>query len=351
MRSVFSSSPERISDSTAPLYYGLTACAIAVTLLAGCQGPNEASRDVPDEVLQSVFIAGNEVNVVGGINLSTFYQSFLSRMGERFQDSGPTNSSFTEHHRELLDKMGFDPLSDNVLATITVEISNGHLAPSLVAIAPFLTGKLSGLADQFEFLDRIEVQLPRQVGEPNNNSLPIYALREEEEALMITQPVPGVLVATTSVPALAEMIIRSQESAPEHELNDDVLFHLVAGEDAWFLARNFSATLKASATKLPFPELQRIASAVHNVGASLRIESENVLFTLYLEPRAGVDVADVSDLVRGAIALVKMNAQQLPEVMELVEQVHVSDFRGFSRVQLNVTDSFFERLAMMSSSH
>ena len=88
-------------------------------------------------------------------------------------------------------------------------------------------------------------------------------------------------------------------------------------------------------------ELERILRAISGIGVSLQLEDDAVKINVYFEPKLGIDESDISDLMRGAIALAKLETKQTREaenLADILNRIDVSESSGFSRVQLRVTE-------------
>jgi hypothetical protein len=160
----------------------------------------------------------------------------------------------------------------------------------------------------------------------------------------MTQPTDGILVTTTSIPNLAEMILRARSDADRSAFEMNELMERVAGEDAWLYTADLSGTIERLHFEQASGDVRRMLESVRRAAASLRIEQERAVFTLYLEPRAGIATEDLSDLVRGLVALLKLDTNEHSSLKELAERIRVSDDGPYARVRIELEASEIQDL-------
>ena len=124
---------------------------------------------------------------------------------------------------------------------------------------------------------------------------------------------------------------------------------MVGGADVWAIAKDIASIVtQLSPDHLP-DEISRIFTSIGAAGGSLELGEESALFSLYLEPTGAIQARDVSDLVRGGIALLKMESQDENPLVDFLERIRVSEYEGFSRVQIQISETDIEEWAETAS--
>ncbi len=317
--------------------------------------------DVPDHVRSARLVLGEETAVAGGVRISEFYRSFMVEIERHFDLPEQNAGTVAERNRELLERFGLDPIVDDVTLFIAFRESELHSTPGFVLHAPLPKAALEKLADKwdaFEMLDEASEELRRirsdirrdfrsDIRRDFQNELPVFAITGEDPAILVARPSNEMLTASGSTAFLSDMIERATSASRATTIKSTSLFLQVGGADAWITATNIPAMVEAmSGDALP-TELENILSAITGVGASLQLEDDAVKMNVYFEPESGIDESDLSDLVRGAIALMKLEASRAREaevLSDVLNRIDVSESSGFSRVQLRITEQDLENL-------
>lgn len=305
--------------------------------------------DVPDHVRSARLVLGEEAAVTGGIRISEFYRSFMAEIERHFDLPEQNARTFAEQNRKLLERFGLDPMVDDVTLFVAYRESDLHSTPGIVLHAPLPEGALEKLADKwdaFELLDEASEEL-RQIRSETQNEMPVFVITKEDPALLLARPSNEILAASGSATYLSAMIERATAASSASTIESGSLFHQVGGADAWLTTTNIPAMVEAMSGGAIPTELERILSAITGIGGSLQLEDDAVSMNVYFEPKLGIDESDLSDLVRGAIALAKLGTKQTRDAEDLVDllsRIDVSESSGFSRVQLRVTEQDLENL-------
>ena len=305
-----------------------------VTFTTGCVNRSGDPQPVPENVRRAVSILGDDTSVSGGIRVSTIYRSFLSRIEKEIASDG---SAIGRQNRIILNRIGLDPSVDEISVFFAFKKSGPQSIPGLLLFAPVPENSLDSLAanwDHFQLLDSTSA-IRRQIA----RELPIYELSSEEESLYLALPEEQTLSLSSSAEYLNQMLDRAFLETPDLRVDQIRLIDLVGAADVWLVTKNIPGLLEAlSVDQIP-DEIGRIVMAIANMAGAAELRNESLKISLYFEPRTRVQAQDLSDLIRGAIALVKLNLEDSAQLVEILEQIDVSEYDEFSRVQLKMSET------------
>ena len=323
-----------------PILYRGPLFLLATVVIAGC-GPRHTPPSVPEPVSVDLFILGDDATVTGGIRISELFRSFVSQL-DRHIDMG--DESLAEHSREILERLGLDPETHDVSFYVSMDVNDRNTAPSMVLRAPLPEAVLEKLAeeiDEFSQLDGLS-----DVDSAFDSDIPLFAVSEDSTAFFVAQSSEVRLVASGSVDHLVEMLTRSHELAFEEPIG---ILSMVGGADVFAIATDIASIVtQLSPDHLP-DEIFRIFTSIGAAGGSLELGEESALFSLYLEPTGAIQARDVSDLVRGGIALLKMESEDENQLVDFLERIRVSEYEAFSRVQIQISETDIEEWAETAS--
>jgi len=309
---------------------------IAPVLIAGC-GPRHTPPSVPESVSADLFILGDDASITGGVRISELFRSFVLEL-DRHIDMG--EKSVVEHSREILDRLGLDPETHDISFYVSMDVSDDDVVPSMVLRAPIPETLLEKLAKEIDEFSRVDG--PSDLESILDSEVPFFSISEDSTSFFVAQSSELRLVASGSEDHLAEMLARSHTTSPETPAG---LFSMVGGADVWASATDIpSIVTELSPDNLPV-EISRILTSIVEAGASLEIQDESALFSLYLKPKSEIEARDISDLVRGGIALLRMESEDQSLLLDFIERIRVSEYDGFSRVQFQISELDLEEWA------
>lgn len=307
------------------------ACLTLFALLAvGCenvQSPGELTLQTRSAL--DVLPAG--VQTAGMINLDE------ARDSDAFDLVGGGEFSLNriqgEHgarFEDLITATGFNPEEDLHRVYFGFSERNGEDGePYFVAYADYDRARLDAYID-----DQPDFDLERST----YADVPVYTAKDDE-AEMTFALVNDDMIVASSPAGIREMLDRIQTGTAG--LSGDTEMMALIGragypDDMWVVVRGFERTDHGGGD--PFGQAGQM---MEDVVMSVGFEDDGVGIKAVGMPQAGTDAGDVADLVRGAVATMKMSVKSDPAMLDALDRVDVREVRGGVEV-----DAFLSEAAL-----
>ncbi len=229
---------------------------------------------------------------------------------------------------DFLRTTGFDPAKD--LQSVYVAARDEDDAV-VVANAQFDMERL------IEFLD----QNLTDARKSTYRDLTIYSVDGEEN---------GAIGLAGESMIIAASDVRDVEQALDHILdgtkglsgNASVmdLVGKVSGGGAWVVVSEIPAIGPGNGD-----EMSRALASVSKIAVSVSPGSDDVRTTTYLIPSSGTSVSDLSDLVKGFVAVLKLEARDNAEAFALLDAVEIRSGNGEVRIDAEVPTDTFKKIS------
>lgn len=333
---------ERTTSVLFPIRHRAVLFLLAASVIVGC-GPNYAPPTVPESVATDLFVLGADHSLTAGIRVSELYRSFVSRL-DQWVDVG--DRSFSDRNREILEQLGLDPDTHDISFYASLDTDPREAVPAMILRAPLPPSILEKLAEKSNGFSRVDGT--SDLNATIDSNVPWFSVSENSTAFFVARSSDVVLAASGSAEHLAQMLARSDEAAVDSPTG---VFLMVGGADVWMVASDISLILDALSPDDWPSEIHQIISSIVAAGGSIELGEESVLLSLYLEPKDGIEARDIGDLVRGGIALLKMESEDDDLLIDFVERLRVSEYNGFSRVQIQISETDLKEWAETISRH
>ncbi|GMQ80921.1 MAG: hypothetical protein BMS9Abin05_0350 [Rhodothermia bacterium] len=312
----------------------------ATVMVAGC-GPQQTPPAVPESVATDLFILGENATVTGGIRVSEIYRSFVAQLDRRIKVGEKT---IAERSREILEHLGLDPDTHDISFYGSLDVDHPKAVPAMILRAPLPQDALEKWAEHSDAFSRID-----DTSDPSSaidSDVAFFFVSKDSTAFFVARSSEARLVASGSAERLTEMLARSNNTVSEAPAG---VFSMVGGADVWAVASDVPSIVAQLSPDELRDEIFRIFTSIVAAGGSLELGEESALFSLYLEPKDAIEAQDISDLVRGGIALLKMESEDQSLLLDFLERIRVSEYDGFSRVQIQISESDLEDWAEIAS--
>lgn len=231
------------------------------------------------------------------------------------------------HIDDFLSTTGFDPAED--LESVYVSAREGNEAVVVANVR-------YDMSRAVEFLDSNATNVTKSL----YREMTTYVSDNEEHGA-IGLAGESMLVAASSLVDLHAALDRIADGTKGLSGNAALmsLVRKVSVGEAWFVAN-----------EVPMPpsgEMNdefKALSSVDKVAVAVEIGPDGVETTTYLLPRADTSSDDLADLVKGLVAVLKLNAQDDADAFAVLDNVDVKSGNNEVRVNVRFDNELFDRL-------
>lgn len=304
-----------------PLY------SLALLLFAvGCenvQSPGELTL----QTRSALDVLPSDVNMVSMVNVE---RARASAAFEAFTDGGFSMQQMTgegaARFNDLIEATGFNPDEDIERVYFAARAHEDDAAPAFVVYAEYDRDRLDAYID-----DQADLQLERST----YADAPVYLMQKEGHDMAFALVNDDMVVAGSRAEVYA-MLDRLADGSKGLSGNPDMMALIQrAGhpDDMWMALRDLP-TDQAAATDDAFGQAGRM---MENAVLSAGFQRNGVAVKALGLTRADVNTGEVADLVRGAVATMKMGAKSDRATLETLDRVDVREVRGGVEVETFVS--------------
>lgn len=312
---------------------------LALVLLPGCGGQRPPT--IPSAVTEDLFVLGTDHSFTAGMRVSELYRTLVNELDGVIELE---EQSISELGDQLIQELGINPETHDMTVYGALNQEEEAVIPTLLVRAPIPDNILEELEARSEIVSPGANSSSNQTNTPQQS--PMYSTDDAPGSLFFTRASDGLLAVSGSTSQLQSMTARVSETTGTLKKG---MLPLVAGAELWFVARDLDAISEELASvELP-EDVAQIVSSLASIAGRVEMPSETIRTTVFLAPRDGIDHRDISDLIRGGIAFLKIqlegDLEQNAAVLEFLERINVSEHSNFSRVQISITHSDFNTFA------
>jgi len=260
-----------------------------------------------------------------------------NEMLDRFRNDGP------EELDEALDEMGLDIKEDVHRVYIGGTVRGDDSAPIVIIYGSFDRENIEAYVDRkmSESADTLNLEKRDLRGyttyqmitrSESQSRRPSLSAALVSDALMIVG-------ATTEV----EAAVARYDGNGSNALADGSAMSLVreaeAGESMWAVATNIPEKMQSSGNE----RMDRLSRVVRSVSASMTFEGGDLDTRVLLAAEDGADAADIADLTRGLVGLMKRNSNMDGDWQQVLETIDVSDDGDNVEITARVGRSLIKR--------
>jgi hypothetical protein len=312
--------------------------ALAV-LAAGCenvQSPGELTL----QTRNALDVLPADVAMVSMVNVE---RARASDAFESFTEGGFSVQNMTgegaARFNDLIEATGFNPEEDLERVYFAARNVDGEEhAPSFVVYADYDRARLDAYLD-----DQPDLDLERTT----YADTPVYVTRHEDDIEMAVALVNDEMIVAGGRPEVYAMLDRIADGSPGLSTDADMMALIRRAahpDDMWMALRDLSHD-GAHDRDDAFEQAGRM---VQNAVVSAGFQRDGVAVEAVGVTREGVDTGDVADLVRGAVATMKMGAKSDRAALETLDRVDVREVRDGIEVETFVSQ---EALRSMRDGH
>lgn len=268
-----------------------------------------------------------DVSVVSMVNVE---RARASEAFDTFTDGGLSVQQMTgegaARFNDFIEATGFNPEQDLERVYFAARDGEGNDAPSFVVYADFDRARLDAYID-----DQPDLDLERST----YADAPVYVTTHDDHEMAFALVNDEMIVAGAR-PEVYAMLDRLADGSKGLSTDADMMALVRrAGhpDDMWMALRGLPDA-HAPTGDGAFGQAGRM---VEDAVISAGFQQDGIAVEALGMTRDGVNTADVADLVRGAVATMKMSAKSDPAVLETLDRVDIREVRGGVEVETFVT--------------
>jgi len=308
---------------------------VAALVVAGCGGGSaELSAETKDA---SALLPANS-SVIAMVDVQHVRENAPdgNKMLDRFRNDGP------EDLNEALDEMGLDLKEDVHRVYLGGTIRSDNSTPVALVYGSFDRESIETYVDQkiSEADDRVDVekrdlrgytayQTINRETRRDGSSLTAALVSDELMILGVTEEV--------------EAAVARFDGEGAGALADDSAMSLVrdaaTGESMWAVATRIPDEMRSSGDE----RMDRLSRVVRSAAASMTFDGGDLDTRVLLAAEDGADAADIADLTRGLVGLMKRNADMDENWKQVLETIEVADEGDNVEITARVGRSLIER--------
>ena len=305
-------------------------------VFAGCSGESTELSDSTKEA--SALLPGNS-SVVAMVDLQHVRENAPdgNKMLDQFRNDGP------EELNEALDDMGLDLRKDVHRVYMGGTIRRDDNAPVVLVYGSFDREKIESYVDSkiSESADTLDIEKRNLRGyttyqtitrSDSQSSRPSLSAALVSDALMIVGATPEV-----------EAAVDRYDGEGSNALADGSAMSLVreaaTGESMWAVATNIPEEMQSSGNE----RMDQLSRVVRSVSASMTFEKGDLDTRVLLAAEDGADAADIADLTRGLVGLMKRNSNMDDDWQQVLKTIEVSDNGDNVEITARVGRSLIEQ--------
>lgn len=308
---------------------------LAALVFAGCGGESaELSAETKDA---SALLPANS-SVVAMVDLQHVRENAPdgNEMLDRFRNDGPAELN------EALNEMGLDLKEDVHRVYVGGTVRGDNSAPVALVYGSFDRESITAYVDQkiSEAEDSVEVekrdlraytayQTINRGNRGNGSSLTAALVSDELMILGVTEEVEA---------AVARFDGEGSDALADGSAMD-LVRDAATGKSMWAVATRIPEEIQSSGDE----RMDRLSRVVRSASASMTFTGGDLDTRVLLAAEDGADAADIADLTRGLVGLMKRNSDMNDRWKQVLETIEVSDEGDNVEITARVGRSLIER--------
>lgn len=303
-------------------------------VFAGCgDGSAELSAETKDA---SALLPANS-SVVGMVDLQHVRENAPdgNQMLDRLRNDGP------EELNEALDEMGLDLKEDVHRVYVGGNVRGDNSTPVALVYGSFDRGSIEAYVDRkMSEMEKVDVEKRDLRGytayqtvnkESRRSSASLTAALVSDELM--------ILGVTEEVEAAVARFDGDGSGALADGAAMDLVRDAATGRSMWAVATRIPEQMQSSGDE----RMDRLSRVVRSAAASMTFDGGDLDTRVLLAAEDGADAADIADLTRGLVGLMKRNSNMDENWQQALETIKVSDDGDNVEITGRVGRSLIER--------